>query len=456
MRILMGVHGLPPGSIGGTELSALRLAKALAVRHDVTLFHPLIDPALPVGAELVRHDRGVRIVGRVLPAPARFEDTWRLPGAEAWFQRLLARFQPDVCHLHHLTGLSVRLPALARAVAVPTVLTLHDYWLACARGQRMNLEIELCPGPRADRCAVCLADQIALDRFTGRLLRPLIARVRPPAAWLELGKRLYGRARMSAGPAAFELTRAQARIDDARGALEAATLLTAPSRHLLETVRGMVPTAAPLWFVDHGLEARAPSPPPPPPPTPLRVGFLGAMIPTKGPDLLLRAVEGFHPQRLKVSLMGPSPSFHRQPDYLPRLRAAARARGIELLPPASPEAVTAWIRTQHVLVVPSIWPENAPLVIAEAFREGVPVIASDIGGIPERVVDDVNGRLLPPGDLRALAATIGLLIDTPETLERWRQGAWNTPLPGLEEQVGRWEEIYASAIASRPFGGMVK
>ena len=57
-----------------------------------------------------------------------------------------------------------------------------------------------------------------------------------------------------------------------------------------------------------------------------------------------------------------------------------------------------------MLVVPSIWPENSPLVIHEAFLAGVPVVASRIGGIPELVQDGVNGLLFEPGDADDLRA----------------------------------------------------
>ena len=51
-----------------------------------------------------------------------------------------------------------------------------------------------------------------------------------------------------------------------------------------------------------------------------------------------------------------------------------------------------------VLGVPSIWIENAPFVIREAFAAGLPVVASNLGGMAERVRHEVNGLLFRPGD----------------------------------------------------------
>ena len=74
-----------------------------------------------------------------------------------------------------------------------------------------------------------------------------------------------------------------------------------------------------------------------------------------------------------------------------------------------------------VLVVPSVWPENSPVTIAEAMASGIPVIASDIGGISELVGKGVTGLLAPSRDPRALA----------DSIERLRKD------PGLRRQMGR-------------------
>ena len=73
-----------------------------------------------------------------------------------------------------------------------------------------------------------------------------------------------------------------------------------------------------------------------------------------------------------------------------------------------------------VLAVPSIWPENSPLVIQEAFLAGVPVVASRIGGIPEVVANGVNGLLFQPGDADDLARCLSRLVSEPGLLDASR------------------------------------
>jgi GT2 family glycosyltransferase len=98
-----------------------------------------------------------------------------------------------------------------------------------------------------------------------------------------------------------------------------------------------------------------------------------------------------------------------------------------------------------VLVVPSTWIENAPFIIREAFAAGVPVIASNLGGMAEMVRDGVDGLLFPAGDPAALAAAVRRLIDEPDLLARLRAGIRR---PMAIEQDAAWlREVYVRAGA---------
>ncbi len=74
------------------------------------------------------------------------------------------------------------------------------------------------------------------------------------------------------------------------------------------------------------------------------------------------------------------------------------------------------------LLVPSLWFENAPLVIRQAIESSLPVLASDIGGLAELVNDNITGRLIPPGEAAAWQATIEWALNNPAQVEKWRCG----------------------------------
>jgi glycosyltransferase involved in cell wall biosynthesis len=64
-------------------------------------------------------------------------------------------------------------------------------------------------------------------------------------------------------------------------------------------------------------------------------------------------------------------------------------------------------------VVPSTWYENQPMAVLEALAVGLPVIGSDLGGIPELIDAGQDGLLVPPGDDKALATAMGELLGDP-------------------------------------------
>lgn len=102
-------------------------------------------------------------------------------------------------------------------------------------------------------------------------------------------------------------------------------------------------------------------------------------------------------------------------------RAAAAAEGIPgvrwhgRLPR---DEVFTRMRAARLLVFPSEWYEGFPFVILEAFATGLPVLASDLGGMPEIVGDNDAGWLAPPGDAGALAAAVERIFADPAALGR--------------------------------------
>jgi glycosyltransferase involved in cell wall biosynthesis len=93
-----------------------------------------------------------------------------------------------------------------------------------------------------------------------------------------------------------------------------------------------------------------------------------------------------------------------------------------------------------VLVVPSRWYENAPGVIFEAFAAGLPVVATDLGGMSEFVRPGENGLLFPLDDAEELAGLLRRLAEEPGLLRRLRDGV--PPVKTVGEYVGELEEVY--------------
>ncbi len=106
-----------------------------------------------------------------------------------------------------------------------------------------------------------------------------------------------------------------------------------------------------------------------------------------------------------------------------RLEERIRQLGLEGVAQMIPfvEEIPTLMSALDVLVHPSVGTEAFPLVILEAFASSKPVIASRLGGIPEAVQDMVNGFLVPPGDVPALATAIGKMLEWPALRQQMGQ-----------------------------------
>jgi glycosyltransferase involved in cell wall biosynthesis len=97
-----------------------------------------------------------------------------------------------------------------------------------------------------------------------------------------------------------------------------------------------------------------------------------------------------------------------------------------------------------VLVVPSLWPENSPLVIHEAFLHGVAVVGSRMGGIPELVEDGFNGFTCEPSAPLALAAILQRFVDDPSLAVRMAARA--PAVKSIAADATEWENRYEAVL----------
>jgi hypothetical protein len=154
-------------------------------------------------------------------------------------------------------------------------------------------------------------------------------------------------------------------------------------------------------------------------------------------------LEAFRGLRATLSIHGGSTDAV----WSARIARECERAGAAFAGPFEHADVAALLRDVDVLVVPSVWPENAPLVVREAHAARVPVVASRIGAMHESVRDGVDGILFEPGDARALRAAMERFVADPLLAADLRKGI-RAPR-GIEDQaaflVERWTELARQA-----------
>lgn len=414
MKIALVLHDYLPRHAGGCEIHAHQTARELVRRgHEVTALFTERDLSAPEGEVRRGVLDGVRTLELV--HQREYEDlreTWAQERALAAFRRLLAEVAPDVVHFHHaaLWGTSC-LPA-ARDAGARVIVTLHDYFPLCDAATLLRTDGALCTAGLDGRCADCLQRHPLLrERWDAE-----------PGATIQ----------------ALYLRGAHERFLKHRADFSAALRVISPSRFLAERF-----AAAGFFNAEDCAVIRSGYPGPLHPPRrraagPLRVGFVGGLYPAKGVHVLVEAFAQLRQVDAELHVHGHLDWF---PDYVAGLRALAGGGRVRFHGAFEPGDVDRVLAELDVLVVPSIWYENMPITIYEAFRNGLPVIATDLGGMAEALGGGAHGLLFPRGDARALAGAVRRLAEDRELYERL--AAARPEVPALAAVVDQLEQIYA-------------
>jgi glycosyltransferase involved in cell wall biosynthesis len=219
----------------------------------------------------------------------------------------------------------------------------------------------------------------------------------------------------------------------------------APSRYLLNEYAAAGLPADRLLYLDYGFPVESVRRfPRQPSDGPLRVAFVGALAWHKGVHVLAEAFSGLPAGAARLRIWGDPALF---PDYAQQVRSLFGHSDAKLMGHIANERVGEVLADSDVLVVPSLWYENSPLVIQEAQAAGVPVVTSGHGALAEKVRHGVDGLHFPPGDADALRQALQRLVDEPDLLPRLRTGI--QPPPDIAEHTRQMETIYERLLGQR-------
>ncbi len=182
------------------------------------------------------------------------------------------------------------------------------------------------------------------------------------------------------------------------------------------------------------------------------LGSVGNLYPVKGHLYLIRALKAILASRPNTHLL-----VLGRGQMEGSLRAEARALGVDahVHLPGFKEDAREWLRCMDVFIMPSL-SEGLPLSLLEAMAAGVPVVASEVGGIPEVVRDEESGLLVPPADPAALARKIIGLLENRHLAGEIAEGGKRRVREhfSLDCMVRNYVALYEEALASSSRGAL--
>ncbi|MBX6366509.1 MAG: glycosyltransferase family 4 protein [Rhodospirillales bacterium] len=394
MRILIISHGHPAFSLGGAEIASHNLFLGLNKLPGVETFY------LARASHPLRRHRGTPLMSlrqgereTFLHADDYdhyFISNRAVADLSGAFRQYLLSVKPDIVHFHHVLGLGVEALFEVRRTLPEAriVITFHEYLSICLNHGQMvkTARNQLCSSASPAECNGCFPDLSPARIFQRELF--------------------------------------------IKSHLQIADAFVSPSRFLIDRyVRWGLP-ADRFHMLENGIETAHVTPP-----REIaagtrraRFGFFGQITQFKGVHVLLDAV-GRVPRELwgeDAALCMFGGNLENQPEAFQKsfsVLVEKAGRRAKFYGSYRNDEMPRLMQQVDWVIVPSIWWENSPLVIQEAFLHGRPLIVADIGGMAEKVTHGTNGLHFRVGSAEDLADRIAEALTTPGLWERLREGA---------------------------------
>jgi glycosyltransferase involved in cell wall biosynthesis len=447
LRILLTAHRFLPKYYSGTEVLTRDTGLEMLKRgHEVHVL--TTDPVASRKSANVSYEdydyRGLKV--RALGMPKRetdlegIRDEYRNDSVAEHVRGYVHRLKPDVVHMFHLIRLSGSVIEVFRELGVPVVFTATDFWSICVRGTLTKPNGELSTGP----------DEISSNCLECRHAEKHAEKWFPPGGvpdgvdkktfYRKVAERALAK-REDEHPNMAVVRAVLARTEYLRERFNSVDAILVPTEHTsrMLAANGIDPgliTLSPYGIDTSGFrDAKGPRSEP----GRLRLGYIGTISQPKGLGVLLEAFKRL-PEGSGTTLRVCG-DLWVYPDYAREVyKQAGGDPRINFAGAFPNEKMSAELGKIDVLVVPSVWYENAPLVVLSALAAGIPVVATNLGGLAGIIRHGENGMLFEPGDSEDLARQLERLISEPGLLAKLEKSAKETR--SVEGSVDEMLELY--------------
>ncbi|MBF0817682.1 glycosyltransferase [Microbacterium paludicola] len=387
----------PPQSIGGATRVVADNARVLGEKYgdEFDLVFYTSDAGDMPEHELEVHSYNGRRVYRAGIIKRPHMD-WHPSDKESGrlFARFLEHERPDLVHFHCIQRLTASIVSATRNAGIPYIVTVHDAWWIFDHQFLVDQHGKVHPMGRADPAAdIPLPEGIDSEDSEDRRMK-LEALLHGAARVVTVSQSFADLYRMNGFP--------QIEV------IENGTKLT-----------GWKPRTA-------SRDGR------------VRLSHVGGMSAHKGFELLRSILRTERFERLSLTVVDHSKPFGHVE------RATWGSTPVTIIGKVPQESIADVYAETDVLVAPSIWPESFGLVTREAAAAGCWVVASDIGGIGEQVVEGKTGLKVKAGDRSSLLQALHTIDGD---AERFLGRPAPTKVQSVEAQVGRLATVYAETIS---------
>ncbi|MEA1924132.1 MAG: glycosyltransferase [Pseudomonadota bacterium] len=432
-KVLLVVHYFFPDHFYGTETYTLEVARDLRRRgYDVEILSAM-SPGEEGGREklLFSYEYDgftVHCVDFNFAPHTSFRQLYHRPEMYSFYYELLSEIAPDLMHVTHLMNHTAVILEAADACAIPVMATLTDFFGICFNSRLSDIKGELCSGPNfsGSKCLRCYMEAIGSEEMAKsfavnqRLAENSCFRTFLALALAWLAKLPQGRKR---GPL-VQVRALTQRAEDLHKIYQKYRKMVAPTDFLHDAyVANRFPEEKMVkinfginWDVvaDFRTVRKYDSG------RPLRFGYIGQLADHKGVDMLVRSFKAVDGNKELLLYGSPGPG---SPYYEKLVEICAGDRSVIFAGTFPETELGERLSEIDVLVIPSRWHENSPLVLLYALATRTPLIVSAVKGMTEFVRDGDNGLTFERGSQADLTRVIGLIMENPALIEGFSERA---------------------------------
>ncbi len=425
MKIVLTVHQFFPEYCSGTEVLTQSVARELLERgHEVSVFtgYPARELMPDVkrfdkyeidGISVYRFHHGFVTMGGQ-QVVSEMEHNNHL--AASYFKGLLGVLKPDIVHFFHFARLGAALVDVVRLLDIPAYYTPTDFWAVCPTSQLLLPDGRVCKGPSSHggNCVKHVALRTHWRHYSSAVKHFPDKAVDAFAVLAKLSHGINFPFRQEISALSKRKPFNVSRLNALQGIISPTRLMTdiltgngVKAELIAQSAFGIDIAGFEEFQREYAAEC------------PITIGFIGTLAPHKGCHVLVKAFQKLKKSNARLKIYGNPKEF---PDYVSELRAAANGNdAIEFCGTFPNTEIPDVLSRIDILVIPSVWYENTPLVIYSAFAAKCPVIASSFPGMSEVVHDGWNGLLFEPNNTDALSECLARLIQTPALLRELSQ-----------------------------------
>lgn len=404
MNILYIIHQFYPNHYSGTERVVFETASYMQkLGHKVTILtysHEDNHTYQNRQDEIMYKEfmyQGLNVIA-VKSESSVYNSSCFVDSQSPVYEFLIEKINPQIVHVAHHMYMYSFLQAVKK-LHIPYVVSLTDFWLICHRAQMITSTGDLCCGPKGGKqCKeICLGleKEYYEKRFT------LACEI---------------------------LSQSKANI------VSSQFLQNTMSRFVPNFHSKYVPYGLNFSYLSTNSETYDKN-------SKIRFLFSGTLSKHKGIDIAIKAFKSLKKDNFELNIYGDGPLKNFV------MREVEHAKNMHYHGIYSKEETKNLIKNNDVVLVPSVWYENNPIILQEMIAANIPPVVSDVGSLPEMVEDKKTGFIFEMSNAASLKKVIEDIITDPTVLNSIKSNMYNNyKVITIEQQVLSYIDIYDRAI----------